>query len=238
MLKLDENLKQVSVESNTNNKPTFDKFTYGQIKSARKNINFLEEYSEDAEINPAYIEAIEKLDWTVHQYDDDDDVELENWSPAGENLIVYTTKSNFVQGIVTYAENFDPDEHIEMWVEAKRTGATSGIPDIRTLVQDADDIAEMLDELAIAVQAVDTESDTITEYYNDSRVENDKQSLITDIMRYLDVELPDITSTTFECFYKNKDQIDIFALDRAKACLQGAYNFISKSYNEFSQEGK
>lgn len=41
------------------------------------------------------------------------------------------------------------DDHIEMWVKAKENG-TSGVPSIRRLVEDAEDISEMLKELAEA----------------------------------------------------------------------------------------
>ena len=232
MFKIDESLKSISVESTKVNNSDV-KFTYGQTKTKSTNINFLEEYSKIESIDPAYIDAIEKLDWTIHEYDGD--VELENWSPAGEDLIVYATKANFVQDIVSYAENFDPDEHIEMWVEAKRTGSTSGIPSIRELVEDADAIEEMLNELANTLQAIELDNNTMVEYYTGNNVENDAEYLKTDIMRYLDVELPDIIATAFEQFQNNKDSFNVFKLDRVKALLTGAYNYIDKTCNELSK---
>lgn len=50
-----------------------------------------------------------------------------------------------------YAADFDPDEHIEMWVMARHNGA-KGVPSIRELVHDAEDIDKMLQELAAALQ--------------------------------------------------------------------------------------
>ena len=51
-----------------------------------------------------------------------------------------------------YAAGFDVDEHIEMWIEAKRSG-TNGVPSARELVHDAEAIDKMLDELADALAA-------------------------------------------------------------------------------------
>ena len=52
-----------------------------------------------------------------------------------------------------YYEDFDIDEHIEMWIEAKRSG-TSGVPSTRELVKDAEAIDGMISELSQALQKV------------------------------------------------------------------------------------
>lgn len=39
-------------------------------------------------------------------------------------------ETSFKDNLESYYEGFDVDEHIEMWVEAKRSG-TSGVPSIR-----------------------------------------------------------------------------------------------------------
>lgn len=49
-----------------------------------------------------------------------------------------------------YAANFDIDEHIELWIEAKRNGV-KGVPSARELVYDAEAICKMLQELAAAL---------------------------------------------------------------------------------------
>ena len=46
--------------------------------------------------------------------------------------------------------NFDIDEHIELWIEAKRNGV-KGVPSARELVYDAEAICKMLQELAAAL---------------------------------------------------------------------------------------
>lgn len=87
----------------------------------------------------------ENLDWTLREYEED--IELAKYSPAGEDFFFTVSKKNFLDDVVEYAESFDADEHAEMWVENMHT--VSGVPQsIRTLIDDADAIKEMLLELA------------------------------------------------------------------------------------------
>lgn len=91
----------------------------------------------------------EKQDWNVYEYDDC--IELSKYSPAGEDFNFAVNKDNFTQNIVEYAENFDADEHAEMWVNNMHN--VNGVPQsIRTLINDADDIKQMLLDLASALQ--------------------------------------------------------------------------------------
>lgn len=87
----------------------------------------------------------ENLDWYVSEYEND--IQLEKYSPAGEDFFFTANKDNFVTNVINYAEDFDPDEHAEMWV--KNMHNVNGVPQsIRTLIDDADAIKEMLEELA------------------------------------------------------------------------------------------
>lgn len=100
------------------------------------------------------IETIEGLGWNVSQYNDG--LEISQYSPASEDFIFYAHGKNadeIIKSIEEYAENFDTDEHIEMWVEAKYHGH-EGIPTIRELVEDADEIKKMLETLADKVKGV------------------------------------------------------------------------------------
>ena len=96
----------------------------------------------------------EETDWRIVSRDESAKGlvvwELENFSPAGEDLIISvggTTPEGMIKDIIEYANNFDPDEHIEMWIEARHNGV-GGIPSTRVLVEDADAIERMLEELA------------------------------------------------------------------------------------------
>lgn len=102
-------------------------------------------------MNERYREVCERLDWSVHE-GDDGTIELEKYSPAGEDFWFSVTAEDFVDDVKEYAADFDPDEHIAMWIEAKRNGAR-GVPSARELVYDAEDIDKMLQELAAALFA-------------------------------------------------------------------------------------
>lgn len=107
-------------------------------------------------IDSRYKEVCERLDWSVHEYEDGS-VELEKYSPAGEDFIFSTSSENFVREVKEYAAGFDVDEHVEMWVNSR---GTRGVPSsIRTLVEDAEAIDEMLEELADALAEVEDDDD-------------------------------------------------------------------------------
>ena len=107
------------------------------------------------ELDQRYIDVLKRLEWRICGYDDGS-VEIENFSPAGEDLIISAGVKNFAKEIKERYENFDPDEHIEMWIEARRAGR-SGIPPARELARDADKIDKMLEELANALAEVEKE---------------------------------------------------------------------------------
>ena len=55
---------------------------------------------------------------------------------------------------------FDVDEHVEMWIEARRNGVRGVPSSIRELVEDAEDIDKMLEELADALAEVEDDDDS------------------------------------------------------------------------------
>lgn len=74
-------------------------------------------------------------------------------SPAGEGLelVEYYEDVEEIPLLVTErARVFDVDEHVMMWMDAKRAGV-SGVPSSRVLVQDAEDIEIMMMDLADAL---------------------------------------------------------------------------------------
>lgn len=105
-----------------------------------------------------YLDILEKQDWRVCGYTDDGRVELENWSPAGEDFIMCVAVENFPAAVMEYYENFDVDEHIEMWIEARKNGA-QGVPSTQRLCMDAEAIDEMLKNLAYALYEIKQEAD-------------------------------------------------------------------------------
>lgn len=105
------------------------------------------------------IKLAEEYGWTVdvccevnpnRQY-----IEFYQNSPAGEDFgfsIDVSKESDIATEVGIYAEQFDEEEHIKMWLEAQ--GKVSGVPDAKTLVEDAAAIHQMLDDLALIVQGI------------------------------------------------------------------------------------
>lgn len=103
------------------------------------------------ELEQKYIYILEENDWIVSSYTNDGKVELEKYSPAGEDFLMCVEVENFPESVREYANDFDADEHAEMWIEAR--GRVRGVPNsIRELIEDAEAIQEMLNELADALE--------------------------------------------------------------------------------------
>lgn len=100
-------------------------------------------------MNNKILEEVKKVcknnGWSIFEYDDFWDIR--KYSPAGEDFGFSVEKENIIENIVNYAYDFDVDEHVKMLVENMDT--VRGVPQsVRTLVYDADDIADMLKDLA------------------------------------------------------------------------------------------
>jgi hypothetical protein len=91
----------------------------------------------------------ENCGWEISDVGDTT-IELGKYSPAGEDFSFTAEKENFIKSVKEYAAYFDIDEHIEMWIEARKSGMR-GVPSTRELVKDAEDIDKMLQELAAAL---------------------------------------------------------------------------------------
>jgi hypothetical protein len=104
----------------------------------------------------ALFEQAENMGWKVTECSDGS-VEFEKHSPAGEDFIFAVNGENIAAEVRNYFADFDADEHAEMWVMLKHEQGmeSRGIPDIRTLVDDAVDIDKMLCELATALDEVE-----------------------------------------------------------------------------------
>lgn len=109
------------------------------------------------------LENAEGLDWSFTIYQEPEGtyngwhcnkrnyVELEKYSLAGEDfsMIIDFDMENpidsFLENLKEYSDDFDIDEHVEMWIPERGKG---GCPDsIRELVEDAEGIKEMIFEL-------------------------------------------------------------------------------------------
>lgn len=97
-----------------------------------KNVNIIDEYKQGEE---TYLE-------------------LQFYTNAGEDFSFTVSKENFVNDVFRYSEEFDPEEHAEMWVEAKHDRSTNrtDIPHVFTLFEDAKWIQSFLKEIAEKVR--------------------------------------------------------------------------------------
>lgn len=103
------------------------------------------------ELEQKYIEILKENDWSISSYTDDGRVELKKYSPAGEDFSMCVEVENFLESVRKYANDFDADEHAAMWIEVR--GRVRGVPNgIRELIEDAEAIQEMLNELADALE--------------------------------------------------------------------------------------
>ena len=103
-------------------------------------------------INDKIIAILEDSGWIVS--DNEDQIYIETHSPAGEHLITTLCKENLIENLKEYCTDFDPEEHAEELIIAKHNGL-QGVPSVRTLIEDADAIKEMLDKLVSALSKIE-----------------------------------------------------------------------------------
>lgn len=134
-------------------------------------------------LSQKYIDILEENDWNICSYLDDGTVELEKYSPLGEDFLMYVEVVNFSDSVREYADDFDPDEHAEMWIEAR--GRVNNVPEsTRDLIEDAYAIKQMIYELADELEG--KEKPDIPEYYNTSKLSQKVFCALSD--RYNDEE--------------------------------------------------
>lgn len=99
------------------------------------------------------MEIFEKNDIYLCDRDEQDGEfcrEIEFYSDAGEDVIEIVwydgTDEGFINGFRTMTDDFDTDEHAEMWVESR---GKNGVPNsIKELLEDAEGIKSTLEKVA------------------------------------------------------------------------------------------
>lgn len=129
------------------------------------------------ELQQKHISILEENDWSISSYAGDGRVELEKYSPLGEDFIMCVDVANFPGSVREYAKDFDIDEHVSMWINAR--GKVNGVPEsVKDLVEDAYAIKKMIYELADALEG--KENPDTPEYYNTSKL----SQKVFDILSY------------------------------------------------------
>ena len=118
------------------------------------------------ELSKRIIEVLEAHDISLcgeiseRTYNNDGyDVELETYSPEGEDVIISLiydgTEEDFIRQFERYAEDFDAEEHAETYIDMR---GKNGVPEsIRDLLEDAEWQKEMLLEVAKDLNSLDDE---------------------------------------------------------------------------------
>lgn len=116
------------------------------------------------------LEKAEEMDWSYEvevssAQNEDSYVDLETYSPAGEDFImtIFFDKSNQVETFLTnlrdYADNFDVDEHVENLLPIRGQG---GCPSsLEELLKDARKIKKMIEELSNALKLEHQKEDVV-----------------------------------------------------------------------------
>lgn len=99
------------------------------------------------------LKKAEDLDWAVVQ-EDADSVFLRKFSPAGEDFGICVSTADIVSDVRQQILDFDTEDHVSILLQASRNGL-EGVPDLKTLTEDADAIEEMLRELANELETVE-----------------------------------------------------------------------------------
>lgn len=115
------------------------------------------------ELSEKQRQIIEDHDWNIIDVSEQDGtpyLEIESWSPAGEDLcetIWIRDGQTLAEAAREWADSFDKDDHVELWVEFR---GKRGVPrTARELVEDADAIQDMFNNLADALENEDEETE-------------------------------------------------------------------------------
>lgn len=101
-----------------------------------------------------FLEKAKELGWNYNLYKEDNErtyVEMEKYSPLGEDfsMVIDFSEENpvetFIADLRIYYNNFDPEEHAEMWIENRGKNGTPS--SIQALLDDANNIDEMIGDL-------------------------------------------------------------------------------------------
>jgi hypothetical protein len=161
------------------------------------------------ELSKRIEEVLEKFDFSLcgeitERYNEKGkyDVELETYSPEGEDVIVSLiydgTEENFISVFVEYANWFDAEEHAEMWIESR---GKNGVPEsIKDLLEDAEWQKNMFLKVAEALNNLDDGSEELNsmdreQFYNyiveNFTISGEAGRLIDNILHFVESNYPE-----------------------------------------------
>lgn len=161
------------------------------------------------ELSKRIEEVLEKFDFSLcgeisERYNEKGkyDIELETYSPEGEDVIVSLiydgSEEGFIAAFVDYANWFDAEEHAEMWIESR---GKNGVPEsIKDLLEDAEWQKNMFLEVAEALNNLDDESEELEimnreQFYNyiveNFTISGEAGRLIDNILQFVETHYPE-----------------------------------------------
>lgn len=161
------------------------------------------------ELSKRIEEVLEKFDFSLcgeisERYNEKGkyDIELETYSPEGEDVIVSLiydgSEEGFIEAFVDYANWFDAEEHAEMWIESR---GKNGVPEsIKDLLEDAEWQKNMFLEVAEALNNLDDESEELEsmnreQFYNyiveNFTISGEAGRLIDNILQFVETRYPE-----------------------------------------------
>lgn len=161
------------------------------------------------ELSKRIEEVLEKFDFSLcgeisERYNEKGkyDIELETYSPEGEDVIVSLiydgSEEGFIAAFVDYANWFDTEEHAEMWIESR---GKNGVPEsIKDLLEDAEWQKNMFLEVAEALNNLDDESEELEsmnreQFYNyiveNFTISGEAGRLIDNILQFVETHYPE-----------------------------------------------
>jgi len=130
------------------------------------------------EFSKEIIKVLEDAGFNIGEITEQDGeyyVELSQYTPEGEDWYVIIwfddTEEDFIKSVRTYADNFDVDEEVEPYIEMR---GQRGVPNsISALLEDAKWKEKTLEDLADALEAIDSEDECCSDTDDDEEEEED-----------------------------------------------------------------
>lgn len=209
-------------------------------------------------------DILDNNDISVYHAEETDrglEIGLEFYSDAGEDFIIdleCDSAESFAEAFSEYARDFDPEEHAEMWIEARDT--VSGVPqEISTLLEDANSIKEFLESVSAELEGKEYVRDEVTVQLTLDRDELEKladmagvdvneldnETIISTLHSTIEqVAEPELTVSEEEIIEWGKEQISELTYGTMKIELESASydDFLSaetimSAFNEYRESG-
>lgn len=209
-------------------------------------------------------DILDNNDISVYSAEETDrglEIGLEFYSDAGEDFIIdlnCDSAESFAEAFSEYARNFDPEEHAEMWIEAR--DAVRGVPqEISTLLEDANSIKEFLESVSAELEGKEYVRDEVTVQLTLDRDELEKladmagvevnkldnETIISTLHSAIEqVAEPELTVSEEEIIEWGKAQISELTYGAMKVELESASydDFLSaetimSAFNEYRESG-